>query len=59
MSQDDWQKSTFSPDGSNCLNVSATCDGTIKVRESDQPNTIFATTPETLRAFILSIRSGY
>ena len=43
------QKSTFSggPE-SNCVYVAPTPDGTIRLRESDTPDAVLATTPETL-----------
>ncbi len=58
MSTCDWQKSSYSGDGSNCLNISATPDGTIRLRESDDPDVIVTTTPEKLRAFILGVKDG-
>jgi hypothetical protein len=49
MSEPNWQKSSFSgaPD-QNCLYVATTPDGTIRLRESDTPDAILATAPETL-----------
>jgi hypothetical protein len=48
-----WQKSTFSggPEG-ECLYVAPTPDGTIRLRESDTPDVILATTQETLIALL-------
>jgi hypothetical protein len=54
-----WQKSSFSGTSSNCVNVAAADDGTIKLRESDDPaGAIVTTTPEKLRAFILGVKAG-
>jgi hypothetical protein len=47
-----WQKSTFSPDGSDCVYLSATPDGTILLRESDTPDTVLTTTRTNLEALI-------
>ena len=44
MHTTDWQKSTYSGDGSNCLYVAATSPGTIHLRESDKPEVILITT---------------
>ncbi|MFE1960092.1 DUF397 domain-containing protein [Streptomyces sp. NPDC059479] len=58
MSTYDWQKSSYSGTGGNCIDIAAADDGTIKLRESDSPDTIVTTTPEKLRAFILGIKAG-
>jgi Domain of unknown function (DUF397) len=44
-----WQKSTYSPDGSNCVYVAADLTGTVYLRESDAPDAILTTSPEALR----------
>ncbi|MFE4366840.1 DUF397 domain-containing protein [Streptomyces sp. NPDC056835] len=53
-----WQKSSYSGTAGNCVNVAAADDGTIKIQESDEPDTIVTTTPEKLRAFILGVKAG-
>ncbi|QHY95964.1 hypothetical protein SSPS47_12630 [Streptomyces sp. S4.7] len=58
MSVLNWQKSSFSANANSCVNVSASDDGTVKIRESDDPDTIVTTTPEKLRAFILGVKAG-
>ena len=52
-----WQKSSYSggPEG-NCLYVAPTPDGTIRLRESDTPDVILATTPETLAGLLDHLR---
>ncbi|GAA3807108.1 DUF397 domain-containing protein [Streptomyces phyllanthi] len=52
-----WQKSTFSPDGSDCVYVATPHDGTILLRESDEPEAILSTGPRQLQALITSVRS--
>ncbi|MEV7421339.1 MULTISPECIES: DUF397 domain-containing protein [unclassified Streptomyces] len=58
MSALTWQKSSFSGEAANCINVAAADDGTIKLVESDSPDVIVTTTPEKLKAFILGIKAG-
>lgn len=52
-----WQKSTYSGDASNCVNVAASTPDTIHLRESDTPNTILTTTPDGLRHLINTLKS--
>ncbi|GHJ31269.1 hypothetical protein TPA0910_57020 [Streptomyces hygroscopicus subsp. sporocinereus] len=53
-----WRKSSFSGEGNACLYVSAPDNATIRLRESDEPDTILTTTPTTLRALIHSAKAG-
>ncbi|MFD8337783.1 DUF397 domain-containing protein [Streptomyces solisilvae] len=53
-----WQKSSFSGEGNACLYVSAPDGATIRLRESDQPDTILTTDPTALSALIRSARKG-
>ncbi|MES4904749.1 MULTISPECIES: DUF397 domain-containing protein [unclassified Streptomyces] len=59
MSARDWQKSSYSSEGNACLYVSSTDDATIRLRESDQPDTVLTTTPTALRALIRSAKAGH
>jgi hypothetical protein len=52
-----WQKSTFSPDASNCVYVATAPDGTIRLRESDAPDVILMTTPDRLHALIRTLKT--
>ncbi|GAA3125733.1 DUF397 domain-containing protein [Streptomyces rectiviolaceus] len=52
-----WQKSTYSPDGSNCVYIAATPDGTIHLRESDEPDITLTTTPDRLHALIRTLKT--
>lgn len=54
----EWQKSTYSADAANCLNVAAMGDGTVYLRESDDPDTILAVPPAALRAFLRTVKTG-
>jgi hypothetical protein len=53
-----WQKSTYSPDGSNCVYVAATPTGQIHLRESDEPGIVLTTNPDRLRGLIRSIKAS-
>ncbi|MBL1120426.1 DUF397 domain-containing protein [Streptomyces sp. 110] len=53
-----WQKSSYSAEANACLYVSTPDDATIRLRESDQPDTILTTTPTTLHALIRSAKAG-
>ncbi|MEU4996751.1 DUF397 domain-containing protein [Streptomyces sp. NPDC021622] len=53
-----WQKSTHSPDGSNCVYIAATAEGTIRLRESDDdPDVTLTTTPDRLHALIRTLKA--
>ncbi|MFE2423673.1 DUF397 domain-containing protein [Streptomyces hokutonensis] len=53
-----WQKSTYSPDASNCVYVSADHPtGTVRLRESDAPDTIVTATTDGLRHLIDTLKS--
>ncbi|MFE5585673.1 DUF397 domain-containing protein [Kitasatospora sp. NPDC056531] len=58
MAVQDWQKSSYSGDAANCIYVSTTVDCDIKIRESDDPDTVITTTPDTLRALLRGIKEG-
>ncbi|WP_078941035.1 DUF397 domain-containing protein [Streptomyces cellulosae] len=59
MPQLTWQKSSFSGDESgNCLYLAAAPDGTLRLRESDAPDEIIATTPARLGHLIRAVRAG-
>lgn len=53
-----WQKSSYSQEGSACLYVAATAPHTIAVRESDEPDVILTTTPVTFGTFIRAAKGG-
>ncbi|MGW2867930.1 DUF397 domain-containing protein [Kitasatospora sp. NPDC001225] len=57
MSQLTWQKSSFSGDQANCVEV-ASVNGRIYIRESDDPTTIVTTTPTRLAAWLHSTKAG-
>jgi len=52
----EWQKSTYSGDGSNCVHIAAAAPGTILLRESDEPeDRVLTTAPSALRQLIRSL----
>ncbi|MEU4682742.1 DUF397 domain-containing protein [Streptomyces xinghaiensis] len=58
MSEIHWQKSSFSAEGNACVNVAVTPDGTLRLCESDQPDTVLNTTPAAFRALIRGVKAG-
>lgn len=53
-----WQKSSFSGEAANCVNVAAAPDGTLRVHESDDPDVIIAATRAGLSALLTLIKEG-
>ncbi|WP_327403632.1 DUF397 domain-containing protein [Streptomyces sp. NBC_01288] len=53
-----WQKSTYSGDASNCVNVATSAPDTIHLRESDTPEVILTTTTDRLRHLIRTLKSA-
>jgi len=53
-----WQKSSFSGEAANCVNVAAAPDGTLRLRESDVPDVILTATQVGLSALLASIKAS-
>jgi hypothetical protein len=53
-----WQKSSYSPDGSNCVYVAAGYTGTIHLCESDEPDINLTTTPVALHELIRTFKTA-
>ncbi|CAM5541295.1 MULTISPECIES: DUF397 domain-containing protein [Streptomyces] len=47
-----WQKSSYSNEGGDCIYVAAAPDGTVRLRESDDPEVIVSATRHGLTAFL-------
>ncbi|AVH58463.1 MULTISPECIES: DUF397 domain-containing protein [Streptomyces] len=58
MSDLHWQKSTYSPDASNCVYVAAPAPDAIHLRESDEPQIILTTTRDPLSALIRTLKTN-
>ncbi|MFE9395314.1 DUF397 domain-containing protein [Streptomyces flavidovirens] len=54
-----WQKSSFSggPEG-NCLYLATAPDGSIRLRESDEPEVVLRTSPDRLAALIAALKQA-
>ncbi|WAP57416.1 DUF397 domain-containing protein [Streptomyces sp. S465] len=53
-----WRKSSFSTDvGANCVELATVADG-IRIRESDEPDTVIRTTTAALGVFIRAVKGG-
>lgn len=56
MTDLNWQKSTFSEaGGTNCVYVADAPDSTIRLRESDSPDTIITTSPRAFAALVRTL----
>ncbi|WNZ09095.1 DUF397 domain-containing protein [Streptomyces sp. 11x1] len=53
-----WQKSSYSSEGNNCLELATSNDGTIHLRESDAPTVALAFQPRELSALLRTTRQG-
>ncbi len=58
MSELRWQKSSFSEDQANCLYLATAPDGTIRLRESDEPEVVLRTSPDRLAALIGGLKQA-
>jgi hypothetical protein len=59
MHQLTWQKSSYSVgEGNNCLNLAACPDGTLRLRESDEPEVVLTAGPAGLGALIRRVKAG-
>lgn len=55
----DWQKSSYSAQASNCVELAEDPrTGSIYLRESDHPSTTIETTPAKLAALLVATRDG-
>ncbi|MFJ9605705.1 DUF397 domain-containing protein [Kitasatospora sp. NPDC101176] len=57
MTDTEWQKSSFSGSGGDCVEVRAVGEA-IELRESDDAHTILRTTPTTLATLVRAIKNG-
>ncbi|MER8105081.1 DUF397 domain-containing protein [Kitasatospora sp. NPDC094016] len=57
MTNIEWQKSSFSGSGGDCVEV-RTANGTVELRESDQGHLIIPTTPAHFAAFLQAAKAG-
>ncbi|WP_432743425.1 DUF397 domain-containing protein [Streptomyces sp. JH002] len=57
MSAFAWQKSSYSAQGANCLNVAAATDGLLRLRESTDPGTMLTVRPTALRGLLRAIKA--
>ncbi|CAM5418534.1 DUF397 domain-containing protein [Streptomyces aurantiogriseus] len=56
MTDQNWQKSSYSEEGSACVYLATASDGTIFLRESDDPETILTTGDGPLAALIAALK---
>ncbi|MBW1602796.1 DUF397 domain-containing protein [Streptomyces sp. JJ66] len=53
-----WQKSSYSAQGSNCVELASASPDAIYLRESDDRQTVLVTTPRRLAALLAGARAG-
>ncbi|MFD7322245.1 DUF397 domain-containing protein [Streptomyces sp. NPDC059875] len=53
-----WRKSSYSPDGSNCVCVALAPDGTVRLRDSKVPAVVVPASPGALRVFLEAVGAG-
>ncbi|MFI1729908.1 DUF397 domain-containing protein [Streptomyces acidicola] len=53
-----WQKSSYSTEGANCINLAITPDGTLCLRESDEPGRILAVGRAGLSALLVAVKEA-
>lgn len=57
MSAFEWQKSSYSAEGANCVNIAAAPDGLLRLRESTDPGTTLTVRPAALRGLLRAIKA--
>ncbi|MFD5190624.1 DUF397 domain-containing protein [Streptomyces sp. NPDC058357] len=57
MQSYNWQKSSYSNEGANCVNVAAAPDGTLRLRESDEPDVVLTATRTGLSGLLAMIKA--
>ncbi|MFG2919252.1 DUF397 domain-containing protein [Kitasatospora sp. NPDC048298] len=57
MTDTDWQKSSFSGNVENCVEVRSAAEA-VELRESDEGHLILRTTPTALAALLHGIKTG-
>ncbi|MFJ4898622.1 DUF397 domain-containing protein [Streptomyces sp. NPDC088727] len=53
-----WQKSSFSGEAANCVDVAVAPDGTLRLRESDDPDVVLTANRAGLSTLRASIRES-
>ncbi|MFD8864989.1 DUF397 domain-containing protein [Streptomyces sp. NPDC059590] len=58
MSSHIWQKSSYSGNAANCVNIATDGEGRVRIRESDAPDLILTTRPADFGVFIRAVKAG-
>lgn len=53
-----WQKSSYSTEGANCVEVGGGGDGWIRVRESDAPEAVLRVSRPAMRGLLGAVKGG-
>ncbi|WP_416979047.1 DUF397 domain-containing protein [Streptomyces sp. T028] len=57
MTEPNWQKSSYSEEGSACVYLAPAPTGGVLLRESDEPHRILTTDKRSLAALIATLRT--
>ena len=58
MSRLAWQKSSFSGEGNTCVEVAAAPDGALRLRESDEPETVLTVERAAFGRLVAGLKAG-
>ncbi|MEV5599147.1 DUF397 domain-containing protein [Streptomyces sp. NPDC052496] len=56
MSVPDWQKSSYSGNASNCIELAASSGGVVLLRESDAPSIIVTVSPAAIGGLVRTVQ---
>ncbi|WP_078882013.1 DUF397 domain-containing protein [Streptomyces rimosus] len=56
MTITNWQKSSYSGNASNCVELAEAAGRTVLLRESDEPSTVVVTSPQVLGGLLRAVR---
>ncbi|GGV70290.1 hypothetical protein GCM10010277_81090 [Streptomyces longisporoflavus] len=58
MASLNWQKSSYSSEGNNCVELAATPEKTTRLRESDEPSINLTLRPASLTSLLKALHQG-
>lgn len=56
MTAYEWKKSSYSPDGSNCVSLALAPDGSVRLRDSKVPDVVVVLGASALREFVDGVK---
>jgi uncharacterized protein DUF397 len=58
MPEFEWQKSSYSGEAANCVEVGGGADGWIRVREGDEPEAVLRVSRPAMRGLLGAVKGG-